>query len=121
MTNTSTPTPADTAADAVPPFDPGTNVLIVGEDGDSALPFCLSRPDADGGLAVVTTGVLAASVADLAPLYLADGARLDIVDCTGESAAAEIPGTTSLTSAGQELPSVAKPRSTPSRKPRRRP
>lgn len=106
MTDTSTPTRADVAADAIAPFDPGTNVLIVDEEGDSALPFCLSRPNADGGLAVVTTSVPAASVTDLAPLYLADGARLDVVDCTGGSATAEAPVVTSLTSAGRDLPSV---------------
>ncbi len=106
MTNTDIPTDADAPTGAVPPFDPGTNALVVNEKGNSALPFCLSRPDAGGGLAVVTTDVQTASVADVAPVHLADGARLDLVDCTGNPTAVETPVAASLTTAEQDLPSV---------------
>jgi hypothetical protein len=90
----------------VPSFDPGTNVLVVDERGEDALPFSLSHPDADGGVAVVTTDLPAASVVDIAPHHLADGARLEIVDCTGEPATVDAPNVTSLVSADQDLPSV---------------
>jgi hypothetical protein len=96
----------ETVADGIPPFDPGTNVLVVDERGGDALPFSLSRPGAEGGVVVVTTDLPAASIADIAPRYLAEGARLDVVDCTGESAAVDAPGVASLVSAGQDLPSV---------------
>lgn len=48
MTDMNDPTSVDAAAAVLSPFDPGTNVLVVDEDGDNVLPFSLSQPDADG-------------------------------------------------------------------------
>lgn len=106
MTDMTDPAAGDAVAEAIPAFDPGTNVLVVDESGDKALPFSLRRTNTDGGVAVVTTDRPAPSVADAARRSLADGARLDIVDCTGGLAGVDTPAVDSLVSAGQDLPSV---------------
>ncbi len=106
MTDTTNPVAGDAVAETARSFDPGTNVLVVDESGGEALPFSLRHTAADGGIAVVTTDRPAPSVADAARRSLADGARLDIVDCTGGSAGADTPAVDSLVSAGQALPSV---------------
>jgi len=106
MTEISGPVSEAEVAETRFSFDLGTNVLAVDENGGEALSFSLRHTDPDGGVAVVTTDRSAGSIADTASHYLADNARLTVVDCTGESSATDTPAVASLVSAGQDVPSV---------------
>jgi hypothetical protein len=100
------------AADAVspPPFEAGTNVLVVGETDGAALEFAVSRLLAAGGpVTVVSTDLPAASVAAVPVADPPDGASLHVVDCTEEASAAVPDGPAVETTVAVEpgdLPSV---------------
>jgi hypothetical protein len=67
-----------------PPFEPGGNVLVVGEAHGEALPFALSRIDDVDKRLLISTDVPARQAAAMA----AEGgveSPLTVVDCTGET------------------------------------
>jgi hypothetical protein len=67
-----------------PPFEPGANVLVVGESDGEALPFALSRLDEVDRRLLISTDVPAGQAAAMAAGEEVDS-PLTIVDCTGET------------------------------------
>jgi hypothetical protein len=67
-----------------PPFQPGANVLVVGEADSEALPFALSRMDEIDKRLLISTDVPAKQAVAMATEGRVDS-PLTVVDCTGET------------------------------------